>query len=394
MFSGSRAAFSHQLQFGFCCCGNNSTTINFRSNAVVRTKQVLQFSSLFLERPHHLSALFSPKRFRFLLNDNFTAGSSNSDDTGVSFTKCVQPTQSPVLSDCLNGSKNEDTQEPPSERLSPIAGGIVALGKFDALHIGHRELAIQASKVGFPFLLSFVGMAEVLGWEPRPPIVAKRDRKRVLASWGKYCGNLTPKEFHIEFSNVRYLPPRQFVEKLSLELGVRGVVAGENYRFGYKAAGDAKDLIKLCEEYGMSAYIISSVMDKNQLLQDINFNNTKERGQVSSTRVRLALAKGDMKYVSELLGRHHRVALMVKDDEMFVRDSKLSAPKSCLLNLPPAEGCYENCSLLTDEKKALPCKVIIDATHIHLELDKVATDSHFSPQDLHLSVEFGGGERY
>lgn len=46
-------------------------------------------------------------------------------------------------------------------------GGIVALGKFDALHIGHRELAIQAAKVGRPFLLSFVGMAEVLGWEPR-----------------------------------------------------------------------------------------------------------------------------------------------------------------------------------------------------------------------------------
>ena len=41
------------------------------------------------------------------------------------------------------------------------------MGKFDALHIGHRELAIQAAKVGPPFLLSFVGMAEVLGWEPR-----------------------------------------------------------------------------------------------------------------------------------------------------------------------------------------------------------------------------------
>ena len=47
------------------------------------------------------------------------------------------------------------------------SGGIVALGKFDALHVGHRELAIQASMVGSPFLLSFVGIAEVLGWEPR-----------------------------------------------------------------------------------------------------------------------------------------------------------------------------------------------------------------------------------
>lgn len=51
--------------------------------------------------------------------------------------------------------------------LDAVTGGIVALGKFDALHIGHRELAIQASKVGAPYLLSFVGMAEVLGWAPR-----------------------------------------------------------------------------------------------------------------------------------------------------------------------------------------------------------------------------------
>ena len=41
------------------------------------------------------------------------------------------------------------------------------MGKFDALHIDHRELAIQATKVGPPFLLSVVGMAEVLGWESR-----------------------------------------------------------------------------------------------------------------------------------------------------------------------------------------------------------------------------------
>lgn len=48
-----------------------------------------------------------------------------------------------------------------------LPGGVVALGKFDALHIGHRELAIQASRAGPPFLLSFVGMAKVLGWENR-----------------------------------------------------------------------------------------------------------------------------------------------------------------------------------------------------------------------------------
>lgn len=40
---------------------------------------------------------------------------------------------------------------------------IVALGKFDAMHLGHRALAIGASRLGHPWLISFHGMAEVMG---------------------------------------------------------------------------------------------------------------------------------------------------------------------------------------------------------------------------------------
>ncbi|MCI85704.1 FAD synthetase 1 chloroplastic-like, partial [Trifolium medium] len=45
-----------------------------------------------------------------------------------------------------------------------------------------------------------------------------------------------------------------------------------------------------------------------------------------------------MKYVSELLGRHHRLVLMATDQERFsFSQYKVSAPKSCLLNLAPKE---------------------------------------------------------
>eukprot|EP00951_Prasinocladus_malaysianus_P007060 scaffold50614_cov46-Prasinocladus_malaysianus.AAC.1 len=38
---------------------------------------------------------------------------------------------------------------------------IVALGKFDAMHKGHRSLALAAAEMGGqPWLLSFSGMAE------------------------------------------------------------------------------------------------------------------------------------------------------------------------------------------------------------------------------------------
>lgn len=51
--------------------------------------------------------------------------------------------------------------------VGAVAGGVIALGKFDALHVGHRALAERAAELGVPFLVSFAGMAQVLGWEVR-----------------------------------------------------------------------------------------------------------------------------------------------------------------------------------------------------------------------------------
>ncbi|KAM7467281.1 hypothetical protein LguiB_014843 [Lonicera macranthoides] len=344
---------------------------------------------------------FSINSFKNSYSSSSSSSSSNLD-FGSSLVGCIQSNsprggEIPIHPDTfrLPSSSNlhqEDDREPPSEQLSSIAGGIVALGKFDALHIGHRELAIQAAKVGVPFLLSFVGMAEVLGWDPRAPIVAKCDRKRIFSSWAPYCGEMTPKEFEVDFSKVRYLSPREFVEKLSNELGVRGVVAGKNYRFGFRAAGDASELVRLCKEYGLGAYIINSVMDRYQDSRESGPSDTKEQGQVSSTRVRHALARGDMKYVSELLGRQHRLILIAKEKEIFTTNrNRVSAPRSCLLNLPPKVGRYENCSLLIGGAySVVPCRVLIDTTHIHLELDETDVCINNTSQEFQfLGIDFG-----
>ncbi|CAN1174831.1 FAD synthetase 2, chloroplastic [Linum perenne] len=231
-------------------------------------------------------------------------------------------------------------------------------------------------------------MAEVLGWEPRAPIVAKCDRHRVLSSWAPYCGNVVPAEFQVEFSNVRHLTPRQFVEKLCKELEVTGVVAGENYRFGYKAAGDTRELTQLCKEFGIQACIINSVMDKHQDPSKLDLNDFKDKGQVSSTRVRHALAAGDMEYVTELVGRRHRLMLTLNG---FARDSsrrKISAPRSSLLNLPPKDGFYENCSVFVGEV-GTGCRVLIDSSGIHIEVEEDAVGFSSSDDSKHLGIEFG-----
>lgn len=168
-------------------------------------------------------------------------------------------------------------------------------------------------------------------------------------------------------------------------------LAGENYRFGYKATGDSSELVRLCDEFGMGAYIIKPVMDKNRDSIKAAPSNSKERGQVSSTRVRYALSIGDMSYVSELLGRQHRLLLTTKDQEAFTGSkNRVSAPKSCLLNLPPREGLYENCSLLINDENLVSCRVVIDTTHIHLEFDEVDPCIRLTSQGSWLlGVEFG-----
>ncbi|KAL0286270.1 UNVERIFIED_CONTAM: FAD synthetase 1, chloroplastic [Sesamum calycinum] len=455
MISGHR--ISQQLreynpcQLGICSFNGNKHCWLYYDKAPARPPPPRRF-------PFCFSCTPSSKRFsRFqLLGTSASCSSSsspvandNDDITGVSFVNnenCRQDTSAaPVLSGSL--SPVENGWHPPSEGLSSVAGGVVALGKFDALHIGHRELVIQAAKIGVPFLYLLLEWQRYLGGnleklnnvkalypEPRfpfldlelrasfledccpshsrislaqsklqtalmaysrAPIVPKCDRKRILSSWAPFCGNVIPKEFHVEFSKVRHLTPKQFVEKLSKELGVRGVVAGQNYRFGYKAAGDVSDLMRLCKEYGMKACIINSVMDKNQESLTTASSNSKEQGQVSSTRVRYALANGDMKYVSELLGRHHRLILMVKDKEgKFCRDRKrLSASRSCLLNLPPKEGLYRNCSLVIGDENVVPCRVIIDMMDIHLEWDEIDPHINLTAQNFELlGIDFGDSD--
>lgn len=169
-------------------------------------------------------------------------------------------------------------------------------------------------------------------------------------------------------------------------------MVGENYRFGYKAAGDASELARLCGEYGMDAYIISSVMDKNQDLRRIDSNDSKERGQVSSTRVRYALALGDMEYVSQLLGRPHRLILKTTERNRFTVSSRgrISAPKSCSLNLAPGDGTYNNCFLVTGHGNFVPCRVVIDTTDIHVEIGEAGLCNFNGSSNLELlRLEFG-----
>ena len=246
-----------------------------------------------------------------------------------------------------------DAARPALRPIPPSKTGdktVVALGKFDAMHRGHRELARAAAKMGAPHLVSFGGMAEVLGWAPKLAVVAESDRARVLATWAEACGGATPGEVVVPFADVRRMPPEAFVAFLKDTLGVSGIVAGSDYRFGFKAAGTAETLRAIGEAMGLDVTVVDLLPSGEDgesgehLAAACELDAKDATAQVSSTRVRACLAAGDVEQAARLLGRPHRLVLDVASANAVstTRGSETATYPLCAAqNQYPACGTYE-----------------------------------------------------
>ena len=82
-----------------------------------------------------------------------------------------------------------------------------------------RSLVTQAAGMGGqPWLLSFSGMAQVMGWTHRPPLVAPCSRSAVLQSWQPHCRGHVPLQRCIPFHHVHSMSPADFVLALAADL--------------------------------------------------------------------------------------------------------------------------------------------------------------------------------
>lgn len=171
---------------------------------------------------------------------------------------------------------------------------VIALGFFDGVHIGHGALlsrcAERAMELGaVPAAHTFdIHPSALLCGRPVPLLTTVEDRAGLMR---RLYGITDVLVGHYD-ERMRATPWREFVTGTLLrENGAIHLVAGEDFRFGYRGEGDAARLKALCGELGLGCDVIPKV--------------TRGGEAVSSTRIRRLVARGEMAEAVALLGHPH-----------------------------------------------------------------------------------------
>ncbi len=219
----------------------------------------------------------------------------------------------------------------------PVSGpSAITIGNFEGVHRGHQALlaATRAAAAG--------ATTVAVTFEPHPAALFAPDRApRRLTSLQRRIELLhehgADEVRVLDFSReMAHWSPAEFVSQVVLgQCQARAVVVGDGFRFGSKAAGTIETLVELGAGAGFSAAELPLLGD------GVDF---------SSTRVRAAVADGDLGTASAILGRPHEVdGVVVAGDR---RGRQLGFPTA---NVPvddsyavPPDGVYACRLVLAD----------------------------------------------
>jgi riboflavin kinase / FMN adenylyltransferase len=221
---------------------------------------------------------------------------------------------------------------------------VVTVGVFDGVHRGHQQLigaAVAAGRArGLPTVLITFDPhpAEVVRPGSHPAILTSAERKaELVAELGVDAMCVLP--FTAEFMR---LPPETFTHSVLVEqLHAAHVVFGENFTYGFKAAGTVESLTREGRRFGFGVEGVALAH-----LSDV------EDVTISSTFIRACVAAGDMASAAVALGRPHRVeGVVVRGDR---RGRELGYPTANVESPPytaiPADGVYAGHLVLRDPR--------------------------------------------
>ena len=174
-----------------------------------------------------------------------------------------------------------------------MRGVVVALGNFDGVHLGHQEVLRKAVEEGRTRSMRVVAAtfnphprAVLRGGDPPKLLTPVGLRREVLRRYG--ADEVVEIPFDLKLSRKS---PEQFVRDVLVgKIGAEVVVVGENFRFGYRAAGHVDDLRRLMREVGGEAVAVE-------------VRGVGGEGGINSTRIRALISAGAVAEAAGLLGR-------------------------------------------------------------------------------------------
>lgn len=210
--------------------------------------------------------------------------------------------------------------------LTPTA---VALGNFDGIHRGHQQviqpilespgiIPIQfgpstpisnPNKVVnpvnqhiYPSLATFYPHPrEFFSGQPWKLLTPKPEKVDQLKRLGVEQLILLPFD-----RELAALSPEQFVSKVLIEqLQVTHVSVGEDFHFGYRRTGTAKDLQQIAATYGVQVSIVAIQMCEGE--------------RISSSLIRQSLEEGNILKANRLLGRPYTITGQVVKGQQLGR---------------------------------------------------------------------------
>jgi riboflavin kinase/FMN adenylyltransferase len=160
----------------------------------------------------------------------------------------------------------------------------LTIGNFDGVHAGHRRILRRVKEVAVERGLK----ASVLTFNPHPSkVVAPARAPRLMSSADQRCALMREEGIQqvliMPFDRqVAHLTPEQFVEQVLVQkLGVREVVLGHDFCFGYKKSGNVRVLQELGRKYGFTTEEVKAVTVRGRLVSSTALRQLIEAGRVA-----------------------------------------------------------------------------------------------------------------
>ena len=172
---------------------------------------------------------------------------------------------------------------------------VMAIGKFESLHLGHQSLIHKAKEAAAKRGLPTV----VMSFCPHPFIVlGNKDYKPLLsteeAAW--VLREICKVDFFLQYpfnKDVALMSPEAFCRILFKEQKVKVLFVGEDYRFGINRSGTVEILQNEAKKHGASITIVPF---------------EKRKGiQISTSLIRSLIEDGNFSEASKLLGFEYPV---------------------------------------------------------------------------------------